>query len=120
MLASQPHVVACFEAEWNSPGMNKSRSFNILEDPAAANPRFLLPRSCLQVRIRGRGLAMASKIFMISGGRFCDRPLKKQEIEFRRLADQTSQHGVYLSPVMGLVIEPMRQGGRQLLLELFR
>jgi hypothetical protein len=54
---------------------------------------------------------------VISGGRFCRQPLKKQQIEFRRLTGQPGQHRMDLPAVVGLVIEPMRQRRRQLLLE---
>ena len=57
---------------------------------------------------------------MISGGRFCRQPLEIQQIELRRLADEAGQQTVDLAPVVGLVIEPVRQRGRQLLLELLR
>jgi hypothetical protein len=54
---------------------------------------------------------------VISGGRFCRQPLKKQKIEFRRLTDQPGQQRMDLPAVVGLVIEPMRQRRGQLLLE---
>ena len=62
---------------------------------------------------------MASNVFMISRT-CCGRALEDQQIEFGCLAHQAGQHGVYLSAVMGLVIEPMRQRRCQLLLELLR
>jgi len=55
-----------------------------------------------------------------SGGRSRREPLEDQQIEFRRAADQTGQQGVDLPPVMGLVIEPMRQCKVQLLLDFLR
>jgi type II secretory pathway component PulM len=54
---------------------------------------------------------MASKVFMISGRRLCRQSLEKQQVEFRRLADQGGQHGVDLSPVMGLVIAAIAMAG---------
>ena len=38
---------------------------------------------------------------MISAGRPCRQPLEKQQIEFRRLADQAGQQGVDLAAVVG-------------------
>jgi hypothetical protein len=38
----------------------------------------------------------------------------KQQIEFRRLADEAGQHGVDLAAVVGLVIEPVRQRRRSI------
>ena len=57
---------------------------------------------------------------MISRRPVCRHALKNQKIEFRRLADKAGQYGVYLTPVGSLVIEPMRKGRSQLLLEQFR
>jgi hypothetical protein len=56
----------------------------------------------------------------ISRSRLCRQPLEIQQIEFRRLAEQACQQRVDLATVVGLVIEQVRQGRRQLLLELFR
>jgi hypothetical protein len=45
-LAPRPDVVACFEPEWNSPDVNKTRSFNILagiRDPGIHSIAVLAP-----------------------------------------------------------------------------
>src|SRR6202022_2221416 len=76
-LAPRHDVVACFEPEWNSLGVNKTRSFNILGGirdtgtnsfaafaPAKQSPR---PQPCA----RGR------EVFVISGGGFGRQPLEK-------------------------------------------
>src|SRR3979411_1213621 len=78
-LASRHDVVACFEPEWNSLGVNKTRSFNILAGiadpgtysfaafaPAKQSPR---PQSCAGV----------SEVFVISDGRFCRQALENQD-----------------------------------------
>ena len=57
---------------------------------------------------------------MISGRRFRRQPLEKQEIEFRRLADEAGQQRMDLAAVVGLVIKPVRQRRRQRLLEFLR
>src|ERR1700720_3631572 len=64
--------------------------------------------------------ARGGEVFVISGGGSGRHPLKIQQIEFRRLADEAGQQGVNLPAVVGLVIEPVRQRRGQLLLELIR
>jgi hypothetical protein len=69
---------------------------------------------------RPQPCAEGGEVFVISAGRPCRQPLEKQQIEFRRLADQAGQQGVDLAAVVGLVIEPVRQRRGQRLLELLR
>lgn len=56
----------------------------------------------------------------MSGGRFGRQTLEKQQIEFRCLADKAGQQSMDLPTMVGLVIEPMRQGRSHLLLEFLR
>ena len=55
----------------------------------------------------------------MSGRRLCRQPLEKQQIEFRCCAGEAAQERVDVAAVVGLVIEPVRQCRRQLLLEFF-
>jgi len=48
-----------------------------------------------------------------SGRRRCRQPLKIQQIEFRRLTEEASQPRMNLPAMVGLVVEPVRQRGRQ-------
>ena len=69
---------------------------------------------------RRQTCAAGGEVFVKSASRFCRQPLEIQQIGFRRLTDEAGQQGVDLPAVVGLVIEPVRQRRRQLLLEFVR
>ena len=113
-------MVACFEPQWNSLDVNKTRSFDILGAVQAPECTVLL-----HLFRRGKAAASepctgASEVFVKSGGRLGRQPLEKPQIEFRRLADEAGQQSVGLPAVVSLVVEPVRQRRGQLLLELLR
>jgi hypothetical protein len=62
--------------------------------------------------------AAGGEVPLKSGGRYRRQPLEIQQVECRRLTGDTGQQGMDLSAVVGLVVEPVRQRGRQLLLDL--
>src|SRR4051812_11877971 len=114
-----PPLVARFGPEWNSPKDNKTRFFNILgviDDSgctvllhSAGSNGFLSHRPA-------RSLTREVGQNAPSRGRFRRKPLIEQQIELRRPADQTGQEPVDLAAMVGLVVEPMGQRKRELLL----
>src|SRR5450759_3838839 len=105
-LAPRYDVVACFEPEWNSLDVNKTRSLNILGGIRHA----LMHGFAAFAQAKSAGLepcARRCEVSVMSGGRLCRQPLENQEIECRRFADKAGQQGVDLAPVVGLVIEPV-------------
>jgi hypothetical protein len=80
-----PDVVARFKLEWNSPGVNKTRSFNKLggiHDTGYSFAAFAPATQTLPPQPCARG----SEVFVISGDHLCQQPLEKQHIEYRRFA----------------------------------
>src|ERR1019366_4084242 len=79
-LAPCHDVVACFEPEWNSLGVNKTRSVNILggihhtgmHSFAAFAPAEQTPPAATPPR--------SGEVFVISGGRLCRRGARERPV----------------------------------------
>ena len=84
-LAPRHDVVACFEPEWNSLRVNKTRSFNILGVIRNTGTDSIAAFAPAKQSPRRQPCAGGGEVFVISVRRFCRQPLENQQIEFPAL-----------------------------------